>query len=195
MANPGCRAAMADPPSSLPRGSEAEDSSNPSELASGADAPASVDQSRRPAPSAAGARVAGDGGQAGSEVNQGQASGTPPSTGDSGGRKGTPPLTPRLRRAHAALAPWVLAPLLLTVSTGLGYRLLRDWGGLERDQAHGLMVLHEGEWLRHWLGPSGETLYVLANGLGLLWMLASGAVMVWERLWQRRSRSPGPGKG
>ena len=91
------------------------------------------------------------------------------------------PLALRLRRAHAALAPWVLAPLLLTVSTGLGYRLLRDWGGLDRDAAHGLMVLHEGEWLRHWLGPSGETLYVLANGLGLLWMLGTGGAMLWQR--------------
>jgi hypothetical protein len=46
------------------------------------------------------------------------------------GRKGSPPLALRLRRAHAALAPWVLAPLLVTVTTGLGYRLLRDWGGI-----------------------------------------------------------------
>jgi hypothetical protein len=99
-------------------------------------------------------------------------------------RRSSPPLAIRLRRAHGALAPWVLAPLLLTVSTGLGYRLLRDWGGLGRDQAHGLMVLHEGEWLRHWLGPAGETLYVLVNGLGLLWMLASGGAMLWER-WRR----------
>jgi len=58
------------------------------------------------------------------------------------GRKGSPPLALRLRRAHAALAPWVLAPLLVTVTTGLGYRLLRDWGGLGRDPAHGLMVVH-----------------------------------------------------
>jgi len=105
-----------------------------------------------------------------------------PSTPSS--RKAPLPLGLRLRRAHAALAPWVLAPLLLTVSTGLSYRLLRDWGGLGRDPAHGLMVLHEGEWLRHWLGPSGETLYVLANGLGLLWMLATGGAMLWQR-WRR----------
>ena len=103
---------------------------------------------------------------------------------DPAGRKGSAPLALRLRRAHAALAPWVLTPLLLTVSTGLAYRLLRDWGGLGRDSAHGLMVLHEGEWLRHWFGPSGETLYVLANGLGLLWMLATGGVMLWQQ-WRR----------
>ena len=88
----------------------------------------------------------------------------------------------QLRQLHASLAPLVLLPLLLTVSTGMGYRLLRDWGGLNRDQAHLLMVLHEGEWLRPWLGGQGETLYVLLNGLGLLWMLISGAGMLWQRL-------------
>lgn len=103
------------------------------------------------------------------------------------------PLSLRLRSAHTALAPWVLAPLLLTVSTGMGYRLLRDWGGFSRERAHLLMVVHEGEWLRHWLGPSGETIYVLLNGLGLLWMLASGAAMLVQRL--RRPRRPESGKG
>ncbi|MCP9888930.1 peptidase [Cyanobium sp. ATX 6A2] len=92
------------------------------------------------------------------------------------------PLVQRLRRLHAALAPLVLLPLLLTVGTGMGYRLLRDWGGLDRDQAHLLMVLHEGEWLTGWFGTSGETLYVLLNGLGLLWMLVSGGAMALQRL-------------
>ena len=51
----------------------------------------------------------------------------------------TPPalsLAVRLRRAHGALAPLVLAPLVVTVSTGVSYRLLRDWGGMDREQAH-----------------------------------------------------------
>jgi hypothetical protein len=78
-----------------------------------------------------------------------------------------------LRRWHAQVAPFVLAPMLLTVATGMGYRLLRDWGGLSRDQAHLLMVLHEGEWL----GTTGKTFYVALNGLGLLWMLVSGGAM------------------
>lgn len=95
-------------------------------------------------------------------------------------------LTQRLRRAHANLAPFVLLPLSLTVISGMGYRLVRDWGGLGRDQAHILMVLHEGEWLQRWLGPQGETLYVLLNGLGLMWMLASGAAMALDRLRRRR---------
>ena len=101
-----------------------------------------------------------------------------------GGKRRPLPLSARLRQWHAALAPFVLLPLLVTVSTGMGYRLLRDWGGVDRDGAHGLMALHEGEWLRHWFGPSGETLYVLANGLGLLWMLGTGGAMLWQR-WHR----------
>ena len=104
-------------------------------------------------------------------------------------RPASPPWGVRLRQAHAWLAPLVLAPLLLSAVTGVGYRLLRDWGGLSRDQAHPLMVLHEGEWLQGWVGEVGETLYVLLNGLGLLWMLVTGGFMAWERLrldWRRR---------
>jgi uncharacterized iron-regulated membrane protein len=99
------------------------------------------------------------------------------------------PLASRLRRWHGALAPFVLLPLLLTVATGLGYRLLRDWGGLERDRAHLLMVLHEGEWLQRWFGRPGETIYVLLNGLGLLWMIGSGAAMLWQRWRPARARA------
>ncbi|SBO41733.1 peptidase [Cyanobium sp. NIES-981] len=97
----------------------------------------------------------------------------------------------RWRGLHAAVAPLVLLPLLLTVATGMGYRLLRDWGGLGRDQAHVLMVLHEGEWLRAWFGPNGETVYVLLNGLGLLWMLVSGGALALQRLRRRLARTRG----
>jgi hypothetical protein len=98
---------------------------------------------------------------------------------------------PRWRELHAALAPFVLLPLALTVATGMSYRLLRDWGGLGRDQAHVLMVLHEGEWLRHWFGPNGETVYVLLNGMGLLWMLVSGGALALARLRRRLARARG----
>ena len=108
--------------------------------------------------------------------------------GETAQKRRNKPLAARLRHWHAALAPVVLLPLLLTVSTGVGYRLLRDWGGVDRDGAHGLMALHEGEWLRAWFGPTGETLYVLLNGLGLLWMLASGAGLLVQRL--RLARPP-----
>ena len=80
----------------------------------------------------------------------------------------------------------VLAPLLLTVLSGMAYRLLKDWAGLGRDQVHWLMVLHEGEWLGHWAEP----IYVLLNGLGLLWMLGSGGWMLVRRWASPRPAGP-----
>jgi len=48
----------------------------------------------------------------------------------------------RVRELHRAIAPLVLLPLLVTVSTGVGYRLARDWFGADREQVHWLMTLH-----------------------------------------------------
>ena len=103
-----------------------------------------------------------------------------------------PGLTPQrfqqLRRLHGAVAPFVLAPLVITVCSGMAYRLLKDWAGLGRDQLHVLMVLHEGEWL----GTHLEPFYVLLNGLGLLWMLISGGTLVLQR-WRQCHRPGRPG--
>lgn len=82
------------------------------------------------------------------------------------------------RKWHRTIAPIVLLPLFLTVSTGVSYRLAKDWFGLSRDQVHFLMALHEGEYL----GKTLEPLYVLLNGLGLLWMLITGGGMLWQNL-------------
>ena len=43
------------------------------------------------------------------------------------------------------------------------------------------MVVHEGEWL----GPDLEPMVVLLNALGLLWMLASGTMILLER-WRQK---------
>ena len=89
------------------------------------------------------------------------------------------------RKLHASIAPFALFPLIVTVATGVAYRLGKSWFGLTRDQVHFLMVIHEGEYL----GKTLEPLYVLLNGLGLAWMLATGGVMLYRnfsrsRLWQ-----------
>ena len=96
---------------------------------------------------------------------------------------------PLMPRENTDLPGGMSTPLLLTVCSGMAYRLLKDWGGLGRDQVHWLMVLHEGEWLGH----AGEPIYVLLNGLGLLWMLVSGALMLSQR-WRRRApaKTPAP---
>ncbi|WP_204138553.1 PepSY domain-containing protein [Halomicronema sp. CCY15110] len=83
-----------------------------------------------------------------------------------------------IRYLHRTVAPIVLLPLFITVTTGVVYRLSKDWFGLSRDQVHFLMMLHEGEYL----GPILEPIYVLFNGLGLLWMLVTGSIMLWQTL-------------
>ncbi|NJL01496.1 MAG: PepSY domain-containing protein [Spirulinaceae cyanobacterium RM2_2_10] len=71
------------------------------------------------------------------------------------------------------MAPIILLPFLVTAFTGVAYRLGKSWFGLSRDQVHFLMVIHEGEYLGDFLEP----LYVLLNGLGLLFMLGTGCAL------------------
>ena len=90
-------------------------------------------------------------------------------------------LSAQVRELHRRVAPFVLLPLLITVCSGVSYRLARDWLGFDRDQVHWLMVVHEGEWL----GQELEPVFVLLNAVGLLWMLVTGAGLLFER-WRRR---------
>jgi len=87
----------------------------------------------------------------------------------------------RVRELHQRIAPFVLLPLFVTVCSGVGYRLARDWFGASREQVHWLMTLHEGEWL----GPTLEPVVVLMNAFGLLWMLITGLALLIER-WRRQ---------
>ena len=89
-------------------------------------------------------------------------------------------LIQRVRQWHRTLAPIVLLPLVVTVTTGVSYRIAKNWFGLSRDQVHLLMSIHEGEYL----GQTLEPLYVLLNGLGLLWMLFTGGAMLVHQIAQ-----------
>lgn len=74
-----------------------------------------------------------------------------------------------------------MLPLLVTVVSGVSYRLARDWFGFSREQVHWLMTLHEGEWL----GPTLEPVVVFLNALGLVWMLLTGGTMLIMR-WRKQ---------
>lgn len=82
------------------------------------------------------------------------------------------------RQLHRTVAPIVLLPLVVTVFTGVAYRLGKSWLGLSKEQVHILMVIHEGEYL----GSTLEPFYVLFNGLGLLWMLITGCAILWQNI-------------
>ena len=92
----------------------------------------------------------------------------------------TSPLV-RARELHSRLAPWVLLPLLVTMSSGVTYRLARDGFGGTREQVHWRRVIHEGEWL----GETLEPVVVLLNATGLLWMLVTGGAILLNR-WRRK---------
>ena len=90
-------------------------------------------------------------------------------------------LATQVRALHRRFAPLVVLPLLVTVTTGVTYRLARDWFGVDKDNVHWLMTVHEGEWL----GPTLEPVVVLLNALGLLWMLVTGVTLLIAR-WRRQ---------
>ncbi|NEO27884.1 MAG: PepSY domain-containing protein [Kamptonema sp. SIO4C4] len=83
------------------------------------------------------------------------------------------------RKLHRTLAPIIVLPFVVTALTGIAYRLGKSWFDLSRDQVHFLMVIHEGEYLGDFLEP----IYVLLNGLGLLFMLGTGIGMLLQT-WQ-----------
>ncbi|MDB9312828.1 PepSY domain-containing protein [Spirulina sp. CS-785/01] len=92
------------------------------------------------------------------------------------------------RKLHRTLAPIIVLPFVVTALTGIAYRLGKSWFGLSRDQVHFLMVIHEGEYLGDFLEP----IYVLLNGLGLLFMLGTGLVILlqtWlpKKWWRKES--------
>jgi len=79
----------------------------------------------------------------------------------------------QFRKFHRILAPIVFLPLFMTVITGVAYRLGRNWFGLSKEQAHILMVIHEGEFLGNQIKP----FYVLLDGIAVIWMLITGIVI------------------
>lgn len=83
-----------------------------------------------------------------------------------------------LRKLHSTLAPIILLPFLITTITGIAYRLGRSWFGLSKDQTHFLMAIHQGDFF----GKQLEPIYVLLNGLGLIFMLVTGIVIYWKSI-------------
>ena len=68
------------------------------------------------------------------------------------------------RQFHKALAPWVFLHYLYLLLQDFIHRVSKDIFVYSKDQVHGLMALHEGEWL----GDNGELISVLLNSIGVL---------------------------
>jgi hypothetical protein len=75
------------------------------------------------------------------------------------------------RPLHRRLAPWLVAPLLISLSTGIIYRVGRSWFGMEKPTGQRILDLHTGMVL----GETASLLYAAFTGLGLLVLAVSGA--------------------
>ena len=76
-----------------------------------------------------------------------------------------------IRSLHRRLAPWIFILLALSAITGLAYRVGKTWFGVDKEAGNFIMSIHTGEWA----GSIFSTLQILAAGLGLLFVLDSGA--------------------
>jgi uncharacterized iron-regulated membrane protein len=86
----------------------------------------------------------------------------------------------RLRRIHFAIAPFMALPLLLTLTTGLGFEFAVA-AGLGSD-FRWLLDLHRGKFGSIDL----KLIYPLLNALGLLTLVTTGLLM-WLQSPRRRS--------
>ena len=85
----------------------------------------------------------------------------------------------RLRQLHRALVPFVVFPLLLTLTTGMGFQFAVA-GGRANDFLW-LLELHRGKFGNINL----ELIYPILNALGLLTLVVTG-LMMWLQTRNRK---------
>lgn len=86
-----------------------------------------------------------------------------------------PRLNRRLRNIHATLAPVIVLPLLLTLTTGVVFQLAMASGNTQAFLW--VLEVHRGHF-----GPLNlEMIYPFLNALGLLTLIVTGTVLWWQR--------------
>ncbi len=83
-------------------------------------------------------------------------------------------MNPAPRKFHRQVAPWLAVPLLVTLSTGIAYRIGMAWFGMRKETGGRILDIHAGGWL----GDTGSVIYVILNGAGLLGLVATGLYLV-----------------
>lgn len=87
----------------------------------------------------------------------------------------------RLRQLHRSLAPIMVLPLLITLTTGVSFQFALLSG--QGSDYLWLLALHKGKFGTINL----ETVYPFLNALGLLFLVITGITMWWQT---RRRRTP-----
>lgn len=75
------------------------------------------------------------------------------------------------RPLHRRLALWLVVPLLISLATGILYRVGRTWFDMEKPTGQSVLDFHTGMVL----GETFSVLYTAFTGLGLLLLSVSGA--------------------
>jgi len=83
---------------------------------------------------------------------------------------------PATRKFHRTAAPWIAVLLVLTLLTGMAYRIGKAWFRLDVDLADRILEIHSGSWLGSW----GALIYVVVVGSGLLAMVVTGAILLFK---------------
>lgn len=81
------------------------------------------------------------------------------------------------RQLHRNISPWLFVLVAASAVTGIAYRAGKKWFGMDGQTGQAVMEWHTGEWL----GPTLSTFYVLLTGAALLFLLVTGAAMLWQR--------------
>jgi uncharacterized iron-regulated membrane protein len=104
--------------------------------------------------------------------------GTSAGDGQAGKAERRPPRR-TVRWFHRIVSMALVLLLATTAATGLAYRLSQAWLGWPKERAQWLMDIHQGTLI---FGKDHRVYYVLVVGLGLLFMLATGAKLIrWSR--------------
>lgn len=80
------------------------------------------------------------------------------------------------RSFHRIVAPWLFILLLITLITGITYRVGRAWFGMSKEMGGKILSVHAGDWM----GEAASPFYVLLVGGGLLSLLITGLVLLFK---------------
>jgi hypothetical protein len=77
------------------------------------------------------------------------------------------------RSIHQFLAPIAMLPLLVSIVTGVGYRLGRNWLNVPKSEIGILLKIHQGLYF----GSVGQSIYILLLGISLITLIVTGMQM------------------
>lgn len=89
-----------------------------------------------------------------------------------------------IRQIHRIAAPWIFILLVVTLGTGILYRIGRAWFGFSRETGNQILSIHAGDWLGENISPY----YVLLVGGSLLALIITGAILTIKSRSQAKAR-------